>query len=224
MTSKACPLRYSHLLPEPTPTPGPSSISSAIYTTTPKAAERLLSNAVQTMSASVQPTTDGAEEASMSPPEMLPSSRHSRSPSLPRYDSPQAIYGRYCAARSAWYAAQPRGSVKTNQEYRRAMGLPLRYGKKCYEWCIDYKQMNRRCTTSKGSRDWLKEEMMAYLDWDRAEQERVDELVVAEEGDNPFRNSKRGMGDIWKRVERDNAEQEALYSGSQPAECIVVKS
>lgn len=66
--------------------------------------------------------------------------------------------------------------------------------------------MNRRCTTSKGSRDWLKEEMMAYLDWDRAEEVRVDELVIAEEGENPFRNSRRGMGDIWERVERDNAE------------------
>ncbi|OHW94591.1 mule transposase domain protein [Colletotrichum incanum] len=65
---------------------------------------------------------------------------------------------------------------------------------------------------------------MAYLDWDRAEQERVDELVIAEEGENLFRNRKRGMGDIWKRVERDNAEQEALYAGKKPEECIVVKS
>ncbi|CCF38639.1 hypothetical protein CH063_09681 [Colletotrichum higginsianum] len=84
--------------------------------------------------------------------------------------------------------------------------------------------MNRRCTTSKGSRDWLKEEMMAYLDWDKAEQERVDELAVAEEGDNPFLNSRRGMGDIWKRAERDNAEQEALYAEGQPGECIMVIS
>ncbi|KAK0367561.1 mule transposase domain protein [Colletotrichum limetticola] len=32
------------------------------------------------------------------------------------------------------------------------------------------------------------------------------------------------MGDIWERVERDNAEQEALYAEKQPEECIVVKS
>ncbi|OHW96500.1 transposase-like protein [Colletotrichum incanum] len=57
------------------------------------------------------------------------------------------------------------------------------------------------------------EEMMACPDWDRAEQERVDELVIAEEGENLFRTRKRGMGDIWKRVERDNMEQEALYAG-----------
>lgn len=32
----------------------------------------------------------------------------------PRYDSPAAIYARYIAAREAWYAAQPKGSIKTN--------------------------------------------------------------------------------------------------------------
>lgn len=69
-----------------------------------------------------------------------PSDSHNL-PSQPllRYDSPEAIYGRYVAARSAWYAAQPAGSIKTNQQYRRAMGLPLRYDKQSYEWYLDYK-------------------------------------------------------------------------------------
>ncbi|KAF6523203.1 hypothetical protein HZS61_014731 [Fusarium oxysporum f. sp. conglutinans] len=64
---------------------------------------------------------------------------------------------------------QPAGSIKTNQQYRRAMGLPLRYDKQSYEWCLDYKQMSKRCITSTGSREWTKEEMMAYLDWTSAE-------------------------------------------------------
>ncbi|KAK2006268.1 hypothetical protein LZ32DRAFT_611420 [Colletotrichum eremochloae] len=57
MTSKACPLRHSHLLPEPVPTPGPASTPSA---------ERLPSNAVQPTSALAQPTTDRAVEARVS--------------------------------------------------------------------------------------------------------------------------------------------------------------
>ncbi|KAL9564051.1 hypothetical protein ACKAV7_011825 [Fusarium commune] len=82
----------------------------------------------------------------------------------PRYDDPRAIYQRYVAARDAWYKAQPRGSIKTNQQYRRALGLPLRYDKSSYQWCLDWKQMGKRCDTPTGSRDWTKEEMMAYLD------------------------------------------------------------
>jgi hypothetical protein len=78
-----------------------------------------------------------------------------------RYDSPEAIYQRYIAARSAWYKSQPRGSIKTNQEYRKAIGLPLRYGKKSYEWCLDYKEMTKYYRTSTGVREWTKEEMMA---------------------------------------------------------------
>ena len=45
------------------------------------------------------------------------------------------------------------------------MGLPLRYGKKSYKWCLDCKQRTKHCRTSTGSQEWTKEEMMAYLDW-----------------------------------------------------------
>jgi len=41
-----------------------------------------------------------------------------------------AVHQRYVAARTAWYLAQPRGCIKTNQEYRKAMGLPSRYDEK----------------------------------------------------------------------------------------------
>ena len=80
-----------------------------------------------------------------------------------RYDSPEAIYARYIASRIAWYNKQPRGSLKTNQAYRRAKGLPLRFSKAAYDWCLDYKFMGR-VNTREGNRPWTKEEMMAYLD------------------------------------------------------------
>ncbi|KID80963.1 hypothetical protein MGU_11634 [Metarhizium guizhouense ARSEF 977] len=143
-------------------------------------------------------------------------------PMPPKYDNPQAIYERYVAARSAWYATQAAGSIKTNQQYRRAMGLPLRYDKKSYEWCLDYKQMSRRLTTSSGSREWTKEEMMAYLDWSKAEDERIEAQVAMEMRTNP--STRRGVTEIWKSIETDSRQQDALHSASISVEdCIVVK-
>ncbi|KAH7461200.1 hypothetical protein FOMA001_g19226 [Fusarium oxysporum f. sp. matthiolae] len=141
-----------------------------------------------------------------------------------RYDSPEAIYSRYVAARSVWYAAQPRGSIKTNQEYRKAKGLPQRYDKRSYEWCLDFKQMSKRCVTQTGSREWTKEEMMAYLDWCSAEDKRVEAQVAREMGDNPLATKRRGMKDIWKSAEKDSREQQALHSVRDKTErCIIVK-
>jgi len=142
-----------------------------------------------------------------------------------RYDDPRVIYERYVKAREAWYKAQPRGSIKTNQAYRKAMGLPQRYDKQSFKWCLDYKQMSARCLTSTGLRSWTKEEQMAYLDWSRAEDERVEAQVAREMGDNPLANTRRGMKEIWRRVEEDCREQEALHAVAGSAdECIFVKT
>ncbi|KAJ6436941.1 hypothetical protein O9K51_10477 [Purpureocillium lavendulum] len=141
----------------------------------------------------------------------------------PQYDSPEAIYTRYVASRSAWYAAQPAGAIKTNQQYRKAKKLPQRYDKNSYNWCLDYKQMSKRCVTTTGSRDWTKEEMMAYLDWSRAEDERVEAQIAEEMGNNPLANKRRGMKDIWESGEKDSREQQALHSTTGEAErCIIV--
>jgi hypothetical protein len=145
-----------------------------------------------------------------------------------KHDSPQAIYARYVVARAAWYAAQPVGSLKTNQLYRKAKGLPLRYDRQSYEWCLDYKQMSRRCISPSGARDWSKEEMMAYLDWSKAEDERIEAYVAAEMREDPAAKKRRGVKHIWKSIERDSREQEGRYSlveGTQrdAEDCIVVK-
>jgi hypothetical protein len=105
------------------------------------------------------------------------------------------------------------------------MGLPLRYDKQSYEWCLDYKQMSKSCTTSTGSREWTKEEMMAYLDWTKAEDERIESQVAEEMGDNPLANRRRGVKEIWERIETDSREQEALHSASRKTDdCIIVGS
>ena len=118
---------------------------------------------------------------SPTPPVRVPSPLPNQVPPRPlNYDDPRAIYQRYVIARDAWYRAQPPGTYVNNQLYRKAVGLPARYNKASYEWCLDYKQMTKRCVTSEGSRDWTREEMMAYLDWDRLEDNRVDARVALE--------------------------------------------
>jgi hypothetical protein len=140
------------------------------------------------------------------------------------HDSPEAIYSRYVAERSEWYAAQPRGSIKTNQQYRKAKGLPKRYDKKSYEWCLDFKQMSKRCVTATGSREWTKEEMMAYLDWCSVEDKRVEAQVAREMGNNPLANKRKGMKEIWESAEKDSKEQQTLHSRSSKVErCITVR-
>lgn len=129
-----------------------------------------------------------------------------------RYDDPRAIHQRYVEARKAWYRAQPRGSIKTNQQYRKATGLPQRYDKVSFTWCLDWKQMGRQCIVQGGSRDWTKEEMMAYLDWSKAEEDRVEAQVAAEMEDNRF-SKRRGMREIWVAAAADCDAQEALHLG-----------
>lgn len=53
--------------------------------------------------------------------------------------------------------------------------------------------------------------MMAYLDWSKAEDDRVEAQVAAEMESNPF-SSRRGMRDIWEAAENDGKEQQELYS------------
>jgi hypothetical protein len=66
--------------------------------------------------------------------------------------------------------------------------------------------------------------MMAYLDWSKAEDERVEAKVAAEMRTNPLTTRRRGVKDIWKRIETDSREQEALHSGNISVEdCIVVQ-
>ena len=104
------------------------------------------------------------------------------------------------------------------------MGLPLRYSKESFKWCLDYKQMGKRCTTSTGSREWTKEEMMAYLDWDKSETDRVEARVAQETENGRLFSGRRGMGELWEMAQQDIDEQQALYSAIEQEEsCIIVQ-
>ena len=73
---------------------------------------------------------------------------------------------------------------------------------------------------------------MAYLDWNKSEDDRIDQQVYQEVQKNPFNTGRRGVDSLWKRVEKDLKEQESLYSATreqakeagQVEQCIIVKS
>ena len=60
---------------------------------------------------------------------------------------------------------------------------------------------------SNGSKPWTKEQMRAYIDWNRAEDERVEARICAQ---GQLNSQRRGVAYIWEDIEADAAEQEAL--------------
>jgi hypothetical protein len=66
--------------------------------------------------------------------------------------------------------------------------------------------MRKHCTKASGARPWTEEEMMAYVNWNRAEDSRVDASLIA----NPLNPGKRGIGDVLMRAERDKQKQQVV--------------
>ena len=132
-----------------------------------------------------------------------------RSPLLLGFDTAQAIYRRYISARDLWYESQPAGIHLDDQAYRKAKGLSLQYPKKDYAWCLDWRRMDKRCITATGSREWTREEMNAYLDHDKGEDDRLDHEMTRNLQRKGFSN-RRGLDDVWRRAEQDRDLQEAL--------------
>jgi hypothetical protein len=83
--------------------------------------------------------------------------------------------------------------------------------------------MGKQCITSAGTRDWTKEEMMAYLDWDNAEINRIEADVAQETRNSRLDTGRRGTGELWKRAERDGEEQQAIYEAQEEESCIIVR-
>jgi hypothetical protein len=96
------------------------------------------------------------------------------------------------------------------------MGLPQRYNKADYNWCLDWKEMGQLCKTTGKARKWTKEEMTAYIDWSRAEDQRIDAIVASEFKHNPQERTRRGVGAIWRQIEQDGREQQTLYGTITP--------
>ncbi|KAJ3454449.1 hypothetical protein MRS44_018343 [Fusarium solani] len=223
MRSRVCPLRYEHL------SQAAAQTSTTTHTTTTHTSTRSITRSASPSSPSgsvisetiacttTRTTTRTTTHVVSSPATRLataPAVSTAAAPTL-RADDPRVIFQRYKEARAAWYAKQPREAYKTNQLYRKAMGLPMRYSKADYNWCLDYKQMGRHCKEGNSIREWTTEEKMSYLDWDKAENERVEHNVGAEMAEQPF-SGRRGMREIWDAAERDLQLQESWYRDRNP--------
>lgn len=138
-----------------------------------------------------------------------------------RRGDPRTIYRNYVEARAAWYETLPRGSIKTNQEYRRSLGLPLRYDRRCYEWYLSDGGMTPLGTTLKGTRAWTKEEMMAYLDWSQTLEGFIEESVAVEGrmGKTSGRSARNEHDASCELAQPDEEEASTLVEEG----CIVVK-
>jgi hypothetical protein len=65
---------------------------------------------------------------------------------------------------------------------------------------------------------------MAYLDWSKAEDDRIEAQVLQELGSDPMRNGRRGVKEIWKRIEEDSEAQQARHFAEKQSDgCIVVQ-
>lgn len=143
--SRACPSRFEELLRSAEPTPAAESQSAEVTATTlaptPEDAQQIdriecdIGDDQLATRAEHSPDSVSPLASFTSPAIEVPEMAQSAEPAAQKYpyDSPQAIYQRYVASRNAWYMVQPAGSIKTNQQYRRAMRLPLRYNKASYD-------------------------------------------------------------------------------------------
>ncbi|EMT73058.1 hypothetical protein FOC4_g10001914 [Fusarium odoratissimum] len=80
------------------------------------------------------------------------------------------------------------------------------------------KQIGRCCTTSTGLREWTKEEILAYLDCDKAETDHIEAQVAQETENGRLFTCRRGIGELWEMAQQDIDEQEALYSAMEQEE------
>jgi hypothetical protein len=124
------------------------------------------------------------------------------------YNDPRAIHQRYMDAREACFQTQPSSITKSDSGYRMALGLPESYSDTSFKWCRNFKQMGKQCIDNGRTRPWTEEEMMAYLDWNWAEDDRVDASLIAD----PLDPSRRGPGEVLRRAEEDAREQQLLHS------------
>ncbi|KAJ0129450.1 hypothetical protein HZ326_27454 [Fusarium oxysporum f. sp. albedinis] len=92
-----------------------------------------------------------------------------------RYDEPEAIYARYKASREAWRATLPPRALRDDKAYRKAKCLKAKYTKAAVKYALGFKQMGPQYVGGIGERRraWTEEEINAYLDFEEAEDQRV---------------------------------------------------
>ncbi|KJK84876.1 hypothetical protein H633G_11311 [Metarhizium anisopliae BRIP 53284] len=62
---------------------------------------------------------------------------------------------------------------------------------------------------------------MAYLDWDNAENDRIEADIAQEARNGRLDTGRRGMGELWERAARDDEERQAQYEAQEEESCII---
>ncbi len=113
-------------------------------------------------------------------------------------EHPEVIHQKYVEARAAWYATQSDTIIKTDEAYRQAKALPLHYDETEYNWCRQQLSLYRPIL--RASVVWTEEQMMAWIDWNSAEDARVEAAVEREISLYGF-GTRKGMGELMQRIE-----------------------
>jgi hypothetical protein len=67
--------------------------------------------------------------------------------------------------------------------------------------------MGKQRVNPTGTRAWTEEEMVAYLNWNRAEDDRMNASFIAD----PLDPVRRGMDDIHIKARQNREKQQFLY-------------
>ncbi|OBS15929.1 hypothetical protein FPOA_13340 [Fusarium poae] len=215
--SKMCPSRHDYLkesssqlpsVPEVVPSVEPtvqqpvpqSPGQTVVYTTTRTTTTQVEQRTIQISS----PSSTGS-------PPIPPPSPPPRQVTPLMHDDGRVIYSRYKAAREEWYREQP-PHRQTDKLYRKAKGLRARYNKAEKAYVLSDSRMGRHVKRRNGLklRDWTDEEIAAYLDWDKEEEERAYEKEAAK----PLYDRNRNLNSYWEEAAVDFQSREALYNQS----------
>ncbi|KAF4332714.1 MULE transposase domain protein [Fusarium beomiforme] len=120
------------------------------------------------------------------------------------YLQAEAIYLQYQHDRNEWYKTLPQGVTGTDERYRRATGLPLVYEEAEYNKARGRREMGMYCIEKGRRRHWTKEEMNAWIDREKEEEQRDKQKAVEDWARDQYDPDHRvSLQRRWGEIERD---------------------
>jgi hypothetical protein len=125
----------------------------------------------------------------------------------------ELIHQAYLAEKNTWLAANP--TVRPAQ-YRSKRGLPKLTKAICnsYKWQLPRQRIDLDTKTLiEGPPGWLTEEIQAWLDWDKAQEEALEQQLEVEfvAAGGFGSESRRGIGHIHRQLETEVATERSQY-------------
>jgi hypothetical protein len=125
----------------------------------------------------------------------------------------ELIHQAYLAEKNTWLAANP--TVRPAQ-YRSKRGLPKLTKAVCdsYKWQLPRQRIDLDTETLiEGPPGWLTEEIQAWLDWDKAQEEALEQQLEADfvAAGGFGSESRRGIGHIHRQLGAEIATERSQY-------------